>query len=333
MRHPLPTANEVRSAAARIGPHILRTPLVASPDLSALAGGEVYLKLENRQEGGSFKLRGALHALLALTDAERAVGVVASSAGNHGIGVAIAAARLGIPATVFVPASAPEVKRAKIAAHGASIDATQPSYDAAEDAAREFSRRHGATFVSPCTGRALLAGAGTVALEIFEALPAARTLIVCVGGGGLVGGIAGFVRDAAAGARILGAQSVATNAMALALEAGHAVDVPDLPTLCDGLAGRVDDEMYAQGKAALDALVTVEEDDVADAIRWLHTAHGEVVEGSGAVGVAALRTARLRPQAFPAVVTISGANIERDRWRAIVRDGAGPAAGARTRGG
>ncbi|MBX3173669.1 MAG: pyridoxal-phosphate dependent enzyme [Gemmatimonadaceae bacterium] len=314
----LPSANEVREAYSRIGAHIIRTPLIPSPALTDAVGGEVYLKLENRQEGGSFKLRGALNALLSLNDAERAAGVVASSAGNHGIGVAIAAAKLGIRATIFVPASAPDIKREKIAALGAAVDASQPHYDAAEDAARAFAAEHGATFVSPCTGRALLAGAGTVALEIFESLPIARTVVVCVGGGGLVGGIGGFVQDAAAGVRILGAQSERTNAMSLALQRNGAVDVPDLPTLCDGLAGRVDAEMFAQGKAALDGIATATEDAVAAAIKFLHVAHGETVEGSGAVGVAALREGALKPQAFPVAVTVSGANIPPSRWRDVV---------------
>jgi threonine dehydratase len=314
----LPSAAEVRAAAARIAPFVRRTPLVLSPELSAFAGGEVYLKLECEQDGGSFKLRGALNALFALSEAERAAGVVASSAGNHGIGVAMAAERLGVAAAIFVPATAPAVKRAKITAHGAAVDASQPNYDAAEAAARAFAARTGATFVSPCTGRALLAGAGTVALEIITDLPDVRSLIVCVGGGGLVGGIGGYVRDAAAGVRILGAQSVATNAMALALEAGHGVDIPDLPTLADGLAGLVDDEMYQQGKAALDAIVTVEESEIAEAIAWLHRAHGLTVEGAGAVGVAALRSGRLKPQAFPVAVTVSGSNIDAATWEQLV---------------
>jgi threonine dehydratase len=314
----LPTAAEVRAAAARIAPYVRHTPLILSPELSSLAGGEVYLKLECEQDGGSFKLRGALNALFALSEAERTAGVVASSAGNHGIGVAMAAERLGVAATIFVPATAPAVKRAKIAAHGATVDASQPHYDAAESAARAFAARTGATFVSPCTGRALLAGAGTVALEILEDLPTTRTLVVCVGGGGLVGGIGGFVRDDAAGVRVLGAQSVATNAMALALKAGHGVDIPDLPTLADGLAGLVDEEMYQQGKAALDAIVTVEEAEIAEAIAWLHGAHGLTVEGAGAVGVAALRSGRLKPQVFPVAVTVSGSNIEAATWERIV---------------
>ncbi len=297
-----------------------RTPLIHSAALSVIAGGDVYLKLECLQDGGSFKLRGALNALLSLSDAERTAGVVASSAGNHGIGVAMAAERLGIRATLFVPATAPSVKREKIAARGATVDASQPHYDAAEDAARAFAARTGATFVSPCTGRALLAGAGTVALEMFEDLPTLRSLVVCVGGGGLVGGIGGYVREAAAGTRILGAQGVRTNAMALALAAGHAVDIPDLPTLADGLAGRVDGEMYRQGRAALDAIVTVEEEAIAEAIAFLNEEHRLVVEGSGAVGVAALRSGVLRPHAFPLGLTLSGANIDHETWRTLVEE-------------
>ncbi|MEY2733788.1 MAG: hypothetical protein RL340_847, partial [Gemmatimonadota bacterium] len=312
----LPTADEVRAAAARLDGRVERTPLVASPELSAIAGGEVLLKLECLQDGGSFKLRGALHAMLALDDAARARGVVASSAGNHGIGIAMAAARLGVPATVFVPASAPAVKREKIAARGATVIATEPTYDAAEAAARAFATATGATFVSPCTGRTLLAGAGTVALEVMTARPDVATLVVCVGGGGLSGGVGGYLRDAAPAVRIVGAQSVRTNAMSLALASGRATDIPDLPTLADGLAGLVDVEMLAQGRAALDAIVTVEEEGIAEAIRWLHTAHGVRVEGSGAVGVAALRSGRLRPEAFPVAVTVSGANIDAARWAA-----------------
>ncbi len=314
----LPSAEEIRAAQARIAPYVLRTPLVHDAELSARAGGEVLLKLECTQHGGSFKLRGALHALLALWPAERADGVVASSAGNHGIGVAMAAERLGVRAHIFVPSTAPAVKRAKIAAFGAIVDASQPTYDSAEDAAKLFAASSGATFVSPCTGQSLLAGAGTVALEIFEERPETATLVVCVGGGGLAGGMGGFARDAAPHVQVLGAQSVRTNAMTLALAAGHAMDIPDAPTLCDALAGRVDAEMFAQGRAALDGIAAVEEADVADAIRHLHRAHGLVVEGGGAVGVAALRSGALRPTAFPAVVTVSGANIDRARWDTIV---------------
>lgn len=314
----LPTAEAIRAAHARIAPYITRTPLVRDAGLSEQLGGDVLLKLECLQDGGSFKLRGALNAVMTLWESERAAGIVASSAGNHGIGVAMAAQRLGVRVTIFVPRSTPQVKLQKIAALGAHVDASQPNYDAAEDAAKSFAMQTGATFISPCSGRNLLAGAGTVALEVLEEAPTTATVVVCVGGGGLVGGMGGFIRDSAPQVRVLGAQSIRTNAMTRAIMAGRAMDIPDLPTLCDGLAGRVDKEMYMQGKAALDAIATVEESDVAEAIRYLHTAHQLRVEGSGAVGVAALRSGALKPTAFPMVVTVSGSNIDHERWHEIV---------------
>ena len=314
----LPTPNEVREAAARIASVVTHTPLIPSPALSAIAGGEVLLKLECMQVSGSFKIRGALNALLMLTPEQRARGVVASSAGNHGRGIAMAAERLGVVATVFVPSTAPAIKRDGIAAHGATVDSTNANYDAAEAAALRYASSTGATFVGPCTGRTLLAGAGTVALEVLSDLPALRTMVVCVGGGGLVGGIGGYLRGVAPAVRILGAQSVRTNAMTLALASGVPADIPDLPTLADGLAGLVDAEMLAQGQAALDAMVTVEEEAIAEAIGWSHREHGLTVEGAGAVGIAAIRSGRLTLQAFPAVVVVSGANMDAAKWRGVV---------------
>lgn len=314
----LPSPAEVREAAARIAGQISHTPLIPSPGLSVIAGGEVLLKLECEQHGGSFKIRGALNALLALTPEVRARGVVASSAGNHGIGIAMAGEMLKVPVTVFVPATAPAVKREKIAARGARVDASQPNYDAADAAAKRFATETGATFVGPCTGRALLAGAGTVAKEILDDAPNVATLVVCVGGGGLAGGVGGYVRGIAPGVRILGAQALRTNAMTLAMKSGKPTDIPDMRTLADGLAGLVDAEMLAQGQAALDGIVTVDEDDIAEAIAWLHREHGLTVEGSGAVGVAAVRAGALRPKAFPLAIVLSGRNIDEERLRAIV---------------
>ena len=315
----LPTATEIRAAATRLGGAVVRTPLVASPALSEAVGGEVLIKLESAQTGGSFKLRGALNALLSLSEAQRARGIVASSAGNHGLGIAIAAERLGLRATVFVPSGAAVVKRDGIAAHGAEIDASQPDYDAAERAARAFAAAHGATFVSPCTGRALLAGAGTVAMEILYDLPALRTIVVPVGGGGLVGGVGGYLREAAPGVRILGAQSILTNAMSLALASGRPTAIPDRPTLADGLAGLVDAEMLSQGKAALDEIATVQEREIAVAIAWAFRELDLTLEGGGAVGIAALLAGALRPAAFPVVVIASGANIDPAKHRALVQ--------------
>lgn len=306
----LPSPAEVRAAAARIAPTVQRTPFWRSETLSAFLGGDMWLKLECEQATGSFKIRGATNVLAQLSGAERQRGVVASSAGNHGLGIASAAAALGIPAVVFVPSTAPAVKRDKIAALGATVDASAANYDAAEVLARAHAAHTGATFVSPCTGRELLAGQGTVALEILEDLPALATIVVAVGGGGLVGGVGGLLRGEAPGARIIGAQSERTNAMALALRSGMPTDIPDMPTLADGLAGLVDAEMLAQGQAALDEIVTVSEADIASAIAYLWIEEGVKVEGAGAAGAAALLAGAVRGLAFPVAVVVSGGNID-----------------------
>jgi threonine dehydratase len=306
----LPTPFEVREAAGRISGAVVRTPLTRSAWLSAGAGGDVFLKRECEQTTGSFKLRGATNVIAALTPEERARGVVTASAGNHGLGLATAAKAAGIRAEVFVPASAPMIKREKILATGSRVNASAPNYDVAESVARTHAVDTGMTFVSPCTGRALLAGQGTVALEIVEQLPTVGTVVVCVGGGGLAGGIGGLLRAEHPMVRIIGAQSERTNAMALAIASGEETDIPDQPTLADGLAGLVDEEMLAQGQQSLHEITTVSEAAIADAIRGLHREEGLTVEGAGAVGVAALLTGAIRPTQFPVVVIVSGANID-----------------------
>ena len=315
---PLPSALDVRAAAARIAPGIVRTELRRCDTLSRFLGGDVWLKLECEQRTGSFKIRGATNALALLSPARRAAGVVTASAGNHGLGLATAAAALGVGIRVYVPRTSPAVKRDKIAATGATIDATAGHYDAAEALARAEAARTGATFVSPCTGYALLAGQGTVALEAHDDLPEMGTILAGVGGGGLAGGIAGFLRDAAPEVRILGAQSERTNAMALALRAGVPTEIPDLPTLADGLAGLVDSEMLAQGKAALDGIATVAERSIAEAIAFLWIEEGLKVEGAGAVGVAALISGTIIPVRYPLVVVVSGGNIDTEVHAAIL---------------
>jgi len=276
----------------------------------------VYLKWENLQTTGSFKLRGAFNALLTLTPDARRRGVVVSSAGNHGLGIAYAARSLGIRARVFVPSTAPAVKRDGIVAMGAEVDDSQPDYDAAHAAALEWSEREQMTFVSPCTGRPLLAGQGTVGLEILEDLPQVRTLVVPVGGGGLAGGIAVLVRAVAPHVRIVGTQSELTNAMAESLRTGRRTTIPAVPTLADGLAGQVDDEGALIGRFALDEIVVVSEEQIADAMRWLARSHETRVEGSGAVGVAALLS-RGRWEG-PVAAVVSGANVDGKVWSAIV---------------
>lgn len=315
------SAAAVREAADRIRPNIQRTPLLRSAELSAIAGGDVYLKLENRQVTGSFKLRGALNALAALTADQRRAGVVASSAGNHGLGVAHAAKALGVAARVFVPRTAPEVKKSGIRALGAELDDSQADYDAAMAAAKAYGRAHGREYINPCLGDPLLHGQGTVALEILEDLPQLRALVLNVGGGGLLGGCATLIRRERPDVRIHGAQSVNTAAMAKSVVAGRVVQIANVPTLADGLAGQIDDDALDLGLHGLDDIATVTEEEIASAIAWLARTHGERVEGAGACGVAALRSGKLQPET-PCAIVVSGGNIDEGKWNDIVALGA-----------
>ena len=313
-------AGAVRQAAERIAPHVKRTPLVRSASLSALARGDVYLKLENQQITGSFKLRGAINALSTLPDEKRARGVVASSAGNHGMGVAYAARALGISAKIYVPRTAPEVKKNGIRQLGAELDDTAADYDAAMVEARKFGRETGREFINPCLGDQLIAGQGTVALEIIDDLPGLRALVVNVGGGGLLGGCASFLREEKPLVRIYGAQSVNTAAMTKSLSAHRVVAIESLPTLADGLAGQIDEDALDIGRHGLDDIVALPEEDIARAIAWFASQHGARVEGAGACGVAAILTGRMRPET-PCAVVVSGGNIDEGRWKEIVGDG------------
>ena len=306
-------ATDVLAAAERIRSTVRRTPLARSEPLSELAGGDVYLKLENEQLTGSFKVRGALNALATLPESVRRRGVVASSAGNHGMGVAFAARELGVPATIFVPTHAPQVKRDGIAALGATLDTSQPHYDAAMTAAKAFAAERGLTYINPCLGDPLLAGQGTVALEVLSDLPDVGSVVVPVGGGGLLGGIASLVRRIAPDVRILGAQSVNTAAMSRSVAAGRVVEIPVAATLADGLAGQIDDEALDIGMNGLDEIVTLTEEEIGSTIAWLMRTHDVKAEGAGAVGVGAVLLGKVSKLTTPAAVVVSGGNIDQGR--------------------
>lgn len=327
----LPSPDSIRAAASTLAGVAVRTPLRHSAGLSALAGTPVWLKLETEQTTGSFKLRGAYTVLASLDADTRRRGVVASSAGNHGLGVAWAAERLGIPATIYVPANAPAVKKQGIAALGARLDDSRPTYDEALAAAMEHASRTGARFVHPCTGDVLLAGQGTVALEITEQLPTVAAVVVPVGGAGLLGGVAGWLRGTAPEVRIIGAQSENTAAMARTLAAGRLVEVADLPTLADGLAGQIDAVAFEIGREALDDIAVISEAQLAGAIAWLSRHEGLRVEGAGAVGVGALLAGAvpsLPPSPSPVVIIVSGGNIDAPRHARLLGEADAAPAGA-----
>ncbi|MEJ2679344.1 MAG: threonine/serine dehydratase [Gemmatimonadota bacterium] len=307
---PDPDIQDILEARERIRPVVRSTPLQRSPWLSDLAGGPVYLKLECWQRTGSFKLRGAYNAVAQLGSEPAARGLVTASAGNHGQGVALAARETGIPADVFVPEGAPESKKARIRQYGAQLHAVPGIYDQAAAAAREFAAAKGAFHLHPFADPRVVAGQGTVGVEIVEALPRVRTVLVPVGGGGLIGGAGLALKTLTGGAaRVMGVQSDATPAMHAAFQAGRVVPAPMADTLADGLSGETEAVSYERARLVTDAMVLVPESSIVPAIRDLYVHDGVVAEGSAAVVVAAIREGIVTVDG-PTVLIISGGNID-----------------------
>jgi threonine dehydratase len=314
----LPSLEAVRDAATRVRDVLAPSRLLRDDVLSATLGTDAFLKCELENPTGSFKVRGAYNVLASMTPDDRARGVVASSAGNHGLGVAYAAKAFGAPAYLYVPANAPQVKKDGIRALGATVNDEQPDYDAAMVVAKAHGETHGVRFINPCLGVDLLAGQGTVALEVLDQLPTVKTVVICTGGGGLLGGMGAVLRRLAPSVRIVGVQSVETAAMTRSVAAGHVVDIPHTPTLADGLAGQIDDDALHIGQTCADDMVLVSEELLGETIAWLSRAHGFVVEGAGAVTVAALRHGLIADLEGPVVALLSGRNIDRTRHEALL---------------
>lgn len=312
----LPTVDAVRAAARHVRAVMPPSRLERSDLLSATTGQEVYLKLELENPTGSFKVRGAFNVLAGLSPEERTRGVVASSAGNHGLGVAYAAKAFDTPAMLYVPTTAPQVKKDGIRALGTTVNDDAADYDVAMVMAKAHAARENIRFINPCLGVDLLAGQGTVALELLEQLPDVCTVLICTGGGGLLGGMGAVLRELAPHVRIIGVQSVETAAMQRSVAAGHVVDVTVTPTLADGLAGQIDDDALYIGQVCADELVLVTEEEIGETIAWLHRTTGMAVEGAGAVTVAALRHDKIKDLVGPVAAVVSGRNIDPARLQA-----------------
>jgi threonine dehydratase len=314
----LPSLDDVRAAARRLEGVVRRTPLERADALSEAAGVEVHLKLEGQQRTGSFKLRGAYNAVALLPPEARARGVVTASAGNYGQGVALAARLLGARSVVFVPESAPEVKQRRIARYGAELRRVAGGFDEAHAAALAFAAEAGATFVDPVSDPGVIAGQGTVGLELFDELPGVRTIVAPVGGGGLIGGIGIVARALGRGVHVVGTQSDETAAMHASLAAGRPTSTRYGPTLCEGLSGDVNETTLALARAVVDEVVLLSEDAVRRAIRWLYVEEGVVAEGSAAVAAAALLEGAVRGLEGPVVVVLTGSNIDAARLGPIL---------------
>ena len=310
----IPTLDDIEKARETIAGVARVTPMETSQFLAELLGSPVHLKCENLQRTGAYKVRGAYNRLSTLTPDQRAAGVVAASAGNHAQGVALAARELGIPATIFTPVGVALPKLQATRHYGAEVVLRGHSVEEALSAAKDFAARTGAVFIPPFDHPAVIAGQGTVGLEILDQVPDADTVIVPIGGGGVIAGIALAVKGVAdrlgRSIRVIGVQAENAAAYPSSLEAGEPVTVTTKPTIADGIAvARPGDLNFPIIRDLVDDIVTVSDDDVARALLVLLERAKLVVEPAGAVGVAAIMSGAVRDTGRT-VVLLSGGNID-----------------------
>jgi len=306
------TLDDVLAARERIRGGIYESPCVESIPLSQLTGARVWCKLDYLQRTGSFKERGARNALLQLPMAQRSRGVVAASAGNHALGVAYHGSLLGVPVTVVMPRFAPLIKVTNCRALGATVILHGDDVGHAREQAVELAAERGLAFVHPFDNADVVAGQGTMALEILEQTPGVEAVIVPVGGGGLIAGIGTVMKARAPYVEVVGVEPEVAASLAAALAAGTPVTVPLSPTLADGLAvSRVGEIPFASDRRVVDRVVTVDEASIALAILRLIELEKSVVEGAGATPLAAFIAGKLRHlEGRTVVLTLCGGNID-----------------------
>lgn len=301
---------QVRAAARVLQPIVRYTPVETSRPLQEAVGGPVYLKCENLQRTGSFKIRGAYLRIARLSPAEKAAGVVAASAGNHAQGVALAASLIGTTATVFMPVGASIAKLTATRAYGARVELVGQTLDEALDAALVYADRTGAVLVHPFDHLDVLLGQGTVGLEIAEQVPDVATVVVAAGGGGLISGVAAVLKELVPGVRVVGVQAERAAAWPGSLAAGRPLRLREMSTLADGIAvGEPSGLTFAHVRDLVDEIVTVSEDELSRAMLLCLERAKLVVEAAGVAAVAAIMA---RPRLFtpPVVAVLSGGNID-----------------------
>ena len=311
MNVPTPTLGlaEVEAARRRLVPGLRLTPCVFAPGLSRITGARLWLKREDLQRTGSFKERGARNALLCLTEAERRRGVVTASAGNHALGLAFHGAQLGVDVTVVMPAHAPAVKVSRCRGLGARVELHGENFEQAYARARQISADRGAAFIHPFDDLAVIAGQGTMALELLEQVPLFDTLVVPVGGGGLLAGVATVVKALRPDVRVVAVEPENAAGFLAACLSRRPARALLLPTVADGLAvAQVGANSFALAAPLVDDVVTVSEAEIAAAVACLAREAGAVVEGAGAVALAAVLAGKIGTSAV--VVPVTGRNID-----------------------
>jgi len=315
----LPTVLDVYAAKQRLAPHLQATPLLPSYWLSSIADGNVVLKLESLNLTSSFKIRGALNAALRLLetgDAGATPQLVTASAGNHGRALALAAERLGLACVVFTPATAPEAKKNAIRRHGAVLRGECDDYDAAEKQAKAYAAAEGGVYISPYNHPDVIAGAGTIGLEVVEAMPACDVVVIPLGGGGLASGMGLALKAAAAHVTIVGVEVEASSPFTLSLEAGRITEITPRASLADGLTGNLEagSITFPLVKQVVDYVVTVSEDELGRAMKGLATEERLIVEGAGVAATAAIMAGKASAPGQRVVAMVTGGNVDLPKW-------------------
>ena len=312
--------NDIRAARERIASKVEYTPITISTSLSKRLGVPVHLKLEHRQITGSFKLRGASNAIASLRADEKARGVVAASTGNHGRALAHAAKLEGMRAVICMSRLVPQNKLDEIRRLGAEIRIVGNSQDDAQQEVERLVVEERLVMLPPFDHPAIIAGQGTLGLEMIEQVPEAGLVLVQLSGGGLASGVAAAVKGVSPGTKVIGVSMARGAAMKASLDAGRPVLVEELPTLADSLGGGIglDNRLtFAMCRHLLDEIILLGEDEIAAGIRHAYAQEREIVEGAGAVGIAALLAGKVKAKG-PVVVLLSGRNIDMNAHRGIV---------------
>jgi threonine dehydratase len=306
------TLSDVLAARRVVERFVWCTPLMRSPALSRLANSEVYLKLECWQQTGTFKVRGALAKLASLAPNELVKEIVTASAGNHGLGVAYACQALGLPpATIFVPEQAAQTKLDRLATFRCQLRRAGADYDTSHSLAKDYAEENHAMYLSAYDDPAVIAGQGTVGLEVMEDLPATDMLLVPVGGGGLIAGIATVTKAINPAIRIVGVQPEASPAAFLSLRDGRPYETyPAGPTICDGLAGGFGRVPFELAARLIDEVLVVPEAAVRQAVGWLLANEQLVAEGSAAIAIAPLLSGQLDAEGQNVVAVLTGRNLD-----------------------
>jgi threonine dehydratase len=315
------TLHQIQQARANLAGVIIHTPLQDSTTFSKLSGNEIYLKTENLQKTGSFKIRGAYNKIANLTQEEQSRGVVAFSAGNHGAGTAYAAQRLGIRATVVMPENPVASKKNAIESYGArTIEYGTTSIEMYEKAF-QLHQEEGLVMIHPFDDLHIIAGQGTIGLEILEDLPEVDAVIVPVSGGGLISGVAAAIKEIKPTIKVIGVNSEEATAMYTSLQHGRPVEVDKVNTIADGLMAKKPGELtLAHTQRYVDDLVLVKETEIADCVSLLAERAKLVVEPSGAAAMAAMINGHINLRNKKVVVLLSGGNISFELYQTLIKE-------------